>query len=104
MNERIAQLQARQGWTDETIGKFALQWIAERDHEFSFTGYLEGIAAEEDSAITEDWGAIECLDYIREYDLPYDEPEETAEADLDEVRAIVRKHILGRMYSDLDTR
>jgi hypothetical protein len=40
-------------------------------------------------AEVETWGAIECLDYIREYKLPYNEPEETADVDLDEVRNLI---------------
>ena len=39
-----------------------------------------------------DWGAIECLDYIRDQGIKYDEPAETAEVDLDEVRELCRDH------------
>lgn len=39
------------------------------------------------------WGAAECLEYIRENGLNYDEPTDAAEVDLDQVRAICEKHM-----------
>ncbi len=59
-----------------------------------FSKYLPGYEAPPGERVRqiETWGAAECLDYIRHHGVHYAEPEETADVDLDEVRALVRAH------------
>ena len=58
---------------------------------------LEGVRLDDDTIVLrpedmDEWGAIECLDYIRDEGIEYVEPAETAEVNLDEVRALCKQH------------
>lgn len=41
----------------------------------------------------DDWTVIDCLDYIRLNNIPYNEPFESADVDLDEVQGLVAAHL-----------
>ncbi len=60
--ERIQQLAADQGWSDETLGMMALTFLVQQGQETTFLTYLQDVADEENAASLDDTDEDEDFD------------------------------------------